>query len=138
MKDHLRYVKSTPRAITLQEGHAVIRLCDMWSFEELKADTITHLKALFIVDAQYAVWQFRIGKDHDIPDWISPAVWTLVTRSATLSPEDIEVLTPLTAAKIMALREGNIWDSYVPQAKPQGSLDVGSFVWNTVTGIPSF
>jgi hypothetical protein len=138
MKDHLRYVESLPASTTLQQSHAVLRLCDMWSFEELKADTITHLNALFSTDEQYAVWKFRIGKDHDIPDWIGPAVRTLVTRSATLSQEDIEILTPMIAAKIIALREGNIWHCYVQGGKPTGSLVEGWPALHAEGGISSF
>jgi hypothetical protein len=122
IEDYLRYIKSIPAATaaTMRESYAVLRLCDMWSFDELKADTLTHLKALF-TGAQYAVWRFRIGKDHNIPEWIGPAVETLVTRPATLSHEDIEILTPMTAAKIIVLREENLWAHCLnkPQKSPQ-------------------
>jgi hypothetical protein len=109
----------------------------MWSFEELKADTITHLKVLFM-DAQYAVWKFRIGKDHNILDWIGPAVETLIIRSATLSQEDIEILTPMTAAKIIALRERNLWRYCLGEREFPQSFHATAVMRDPEVGIQTF
>jgi hypothetical protein len=90
--------------MALRELHSVLRLCDMWSFEDLRAATIAHLELNF-TDKKNAAWQYRIGKDYNVPGWIVPAITSLVCRPTTLTSDDIEALSSPMAAQVIALRE---------------------------------
>jgi hypothetical protein len=92
--------------MTLRELHSVLRLCDMWSFNDLRSVTIAQLELRF-KDKTNAAWQYRIGKDHNVPGWVVPAITSLVCRPTTLTSDDIEALSSPIAARVIALRERN-------------------------------
>jgi hypothetical protein len=94
--------------MTFSEMYTVLRLLDMWSFDELRGSTLSHLEALFT--PANSAWQYRLGKDHGMVQWIVPAVTQLLTRQETLSEDDVAVLGPAATARILRLREDNlIW-----------------------------
>jgi hypothetical protein len=92
----------------MRELGMLMRLIDMWGFEDLRITTVLQLKAQFDLTADSPAWQYRIGKDYDISDWIYPAVKRIIIRKNVLRREELSLLNHDEVFRLIDLRERNL------------------------------
>jgi hypothetical protein len=84
----------------------VLRVCDMWVVDDLRAATLAQIEPLF-ADPVNAAWQYRIARDCGLAHWLVPALETLILRADTLSAADVGALGGAAVAKVVGWRERN-------------------------------
>jgi hypothetical protein len=90
-----------------KELGAILRVCDMWGFDDLRAVALAQLEPMF-EDAAHAAWQYHIGRNRGIAPWRVRGAEVLILREATLSSDDVVALGSEAVSNIVGWRERNL------------------------------
>jgi hypothetical protein len=90
----------------LSDWKEVLRVADMWAFDGLRAATIAQLEKMF-TDADLAL-KLRLSVDYNITSWTHHAVERLVTRVASVSASDVDIMGADMVGRVLKIRDFNI------------------------------
>jgi hypothetical protein len=84
----------------------VLRVADMWALDGLRQATIAQLEKMF-TDTDMA-WKLRLSVDYGIASWTHHAVERLVTRAASVSASDVDIMGADMVGRVLKIRDFNI------------------------------
>ncbi|EIW61108.1 uncharacterized protein TRAVEDRAFT_104976, partial [Trametes versicolor FP-101664 SS1] len=90
----------TTRALTKDNWMSVLKLADMWGFDDVRDKAIAELRRLIPGSAE----RVRIARRFGIAGWVEPALKELVQQDM-LSAGDLEALGWDMAARLIQIRE---------------------------------
>jgi len=87
-------------SLTADEWTSVLKLANMWSFDNLRGIAIKHLAKLRLEPVQ----KIALAMDYHLPKWLVPALNRLAQREQPLGRDDLQRLGADVALKIAEVR----------------------------------